>query len=212
MGRHAAEKHQAIIDAAVKVFAEHGYHRAQVHKVAEAAGVAGGTVYNYFENKQDLLVSLFHERMGGLIRTLENKLERVNPADGRLACLIEHHFAVLAADRDLAVVTQIELRQPEEEVRQRISEVLRLYFDVIDRVVAGGQEAGAFRPDLDRRVIRNLIFGTMDQTVTAWVLSGFKYDLVGLAEPVCRMFLSGIAREGSAVRPDYRPDISQPNS
>lgn len=57
-------KYNQILDAAVEVIAENGFHRSQVSKIAKKAGVADGTIYLYFKNKEDLLVSLFQNKMG----------------------------------------------------------------------------------------------------------------------------------------------------
>src|SRR4051794_14081424 len=64
-------KYMQIIDAAVVVIAEHGYHQAQVSKIAKQAGVADGTIYLYFKNKEDILISLFEEKMGTYIEKIE---------------------------------------------------------------------------------------------------------------------------------------------
>ena len=186
------DKHQAIIDAAIAVIARQGYHGAQISRIAEAAGVAGGTVYLYFRNKQDLLVSVFRERMGSQTRDFIRQLEEIGTPPGKLRRLVQEHFRVLAGDPAFAVVTQIELRQSDPEIRRGLSEVMKAYFKVIEGVIDEGQRRGMFRAELDPRLIRNLIFGTVDQTVTAWVLSGAKYDLVGLADPICDLIMGGI--------------------
>ena len=69
------DKRQRILDAALKVFAERGYYNAKVAEVARQAGVADGTIYLYFENKDDLLINLFEDRMDFLIRRLREDLD-----------------------------------------------------------------------------------------------------------------------------------------
>src|SRR5690625_4936411 len=111
-------KYKQIIEAAVQVIAENGYHRSQVSKIAKKAGVADGTIYLYFKNKEDLLVSLFQEKMGSFIDRIRFATEDKQSADEKLFALIDTHFRQLSEDTHLAVVTQLELRQSDKILRQ----------------------------------------------------------------------------------------------
>jgi TetR/AcrR family transcriptional regulator, fatty acid metabolism regulator protein len=191
--RRDKPKFRQIIDAAVVVIAEHGYHQAQVSKIAKQAGVADGTIYLYFKNKEDILISLFQEKMGSFIEKIEQAIAGVSSPLEKLYVLVEKHFESLAADHHLAVVTQLELRQSNKELRHRINEVLKGYLRIIDGIVKEGIEKGEFRPDLDIRLTRQMIFGTIDETITTWVMNEQKYDLVALAQPVCELITRGCA-------------------
>lgn len=195
MAKRTGDKYTAILDAAVRVIATHGYHGAQMSRIARTAGVAIGTLYLYFDNKQDLLLSLFRERLGGIIAAAKSRMDVACDPRDKLRQLVEYHLRALGHDWEFAVVTQIELRQPERGMRRQITEIMRQYFAVIDGVVSEGQAAGVFRRDLDPKLMRNLIFGTLDQQVTAWVMSGGRFDLTELVEPITGMFLDGVATE-----------------
>lgn len=134
-----------IIDAAVIVIAENGYHNAQVSKIAKQAGVADGTIYLYFKNKEDVLISLFQEKMGQFIEKVQEEIVEVNTASERLYMLIDKHFSFLASDYSLAVVTQLELRQSNKELRLKINDVLKDYLTVIDTILQKGIETGEFQ-------------------------------------------------------------------
>ncbi|MFZ3588391.1 TetR/AcrR family transcriptional regulator [Bacillus sp. DJP31] len=184
-------KYKQIIDAAVIVIAENGYHHAQVSKIAKTAGVADGTIYLYFKNKEDILVSLFEEKMGMFVENLENEISGIPSAAEKLYNLVEMHFHHLGSDPHLAVVTQLELRQSNKELRLRINEVLKGYLAVVDHIVKAGMTSGEFRPDLDIRLARQMIFGTIDETVTSWVMNDQKYDLIQLVKPVNQLLING---------------------
>lgn len=96
-----------IIDAAVIVIAENGYHQAQVSKIAKQAGVADGTIYLYFKNKEDILISLFKEKMGQFIEQMSEEMTAKNSATEKLSLFIKKHFELLSSDRHLAIVTQL---------------------------------------------------------------------------------------------------------
>jgi TetR/AcrR family transcriptional regulator, fatty acid metabolism regulator protein len=184
-------KYMQIIDAAVIAIAEVGYHQAQVSKIAKQAGVADGTIYLYFKNKEDILISLFEEKMGSFIEKIDEMIAGKETAVEKLYMMVEAHFRNLSDDHHMAIVTQLELRQSNKELRLRINNVLKGYLQVIDKIIIEGKETGEFSSDLDVRLARQMIFGTMDETVTTWVLNEEKYDLVALAKPVHRLLIKG---------------------
>ena len=184
-------KYKQIIDAAVIVIAENGYHQSQVSKIAKQAGVADGTIYLYFKNKEDILVSLFQEKMGNFIEVIEGEIAGKLTAAEKLLTLVEKHFTLLAQDHHLAIVTQLELRQSNKELRARINEVLKGYLRVVDQIVEAGKQSGEFREDLDVRLARQMIFGTIDETVTSWVMNEQKYNLVALSKNVHQLLIHG---------------------
>lgn len=185
-------KYMQIIDATVVVIAENGYHQSQVSKIAKQAGVADGTIYLYFKNKEDILISLFKEKMGQFIERMENDIQKKPSAKEKLLLLIREHFRLLSQDHHLALVTQLELRQSNLELRQKINEVLKGYLNMLDSILTEGKKTGEFRQNLDVRLARQMVFGTIDETATTWVMNDQKYDLPALAESVHDLLLNGI--------------------
>ncbi|WNC16568.1 TetR/AcrR family transcriptional regulator [Brevibacillus brevis] len=192
MAKKTGEKYQAIIDAAVRVIARQGYHNAQVSKIAKEAKVADGTIYLYFENKDDILISLFNEKMGHFVETNRRHMAEASSTEQKLYVLVHAHLSQLAMDHDFARVTQIELRQSNPQISEGIGNVMKQYFDLIDEVIREGMETGVFSPDLDVRVARKMIFGTLDEVTTSWVMKQCKYDLVSYADSIHSLFLNGM--------------------
>jgi len=184
-------KFKQIIDAAVIIIAENGYHNAQVSKIAKQAGVADGTIYLYFKNKEDILISLFQEKMGQFIEKIEEDITEKEKAVDKLYMVIEKHFKLLSDDHHLAAVTQLELRQSNKELRLKINDVLKGYLRVLDSILETGIAGGEFRDDFDRRLARQMIFGTIDETVTTWVMNEHKYDLMALVPGVHDLLIKG---------------------
>ncbi|MBU8570422.1 MULTISPECIES: fatty acid metabolism transcriptional regulator FadR [Bacillus] len=185
-------KYMQIIDAAVEVIAENGYHQSQVSKIAKQAGVADGTIYLYFKNKEDILISLFKEKMGQFIERMEEDIKEKATAKEKLALVISKHFSLLAGDHNLAIVTQLELRQSNLELRQKINEILKGYLNILDNILTEGIQSGELKEGLDVRLARQMIFGTIDETVTTWVMNDQKYDLAALSDSVLELLVSGI--------------------
>ena len=185
-------KYKQIVDAAVVVIAENGYHQAQVSKIAKEAGVADGTIYLYFKNKEDILVSVFREKMAIFVNNLRVILEKDLDTSEMLFKMIDNHFRVLHEDRYLAIVTQLELRQSGKKLRLRINEVLKEYLDLLDVILKEGIERGEVDASIDVRLARQMVFGTIDETITSWVMNDQKYDLMKLSPEVHRLIMNGM--------------------
>src|SRR5690606_13319627 len=127
-------KYRQIIDAAVVVIAENGYHASQVSKIAKQANVADGTIYLYFKNKEDILISVFKEKMGHFIEKIDQAINKQKTVSDKLLTLIKMHYKQLSESPHLAIVTQLELRQSKPELRKEINNVLKSYLNVIDEI------------------------------------------------------------------------------
>ena len=187
-------KYKQIIDAAVIVIADNGYHQAQVSKIAKQAGVADGTIYLYFKNKEDILISVFQEKMSLFVDNLQDIIKESSSASEMLFRMIEGHFKVLSEDHHLATVTQLELRQSNKDLRLKINSILKEYLKLLDEILKKGIEVGEFMQDIDIRLVRQVIFGTIDEVSTTWVMKEQKYDLVAMAPRVHQILLKGIQK------------------
>lgn len=185
-------KYKQIIDAAVVTIAENGYHQCQVSKIAKQAGVADGTIYLYFKNKEDILISMFREKLEQFVESVVPIIEGKTSAAEKLLLLIENHYKILASDHHLAVVTQLELRQTKRDLRLKINEILKGYLKLVDQIILEGIEQGEFPNTLDVRLARQMIFGTIDETATTWVMNDHKYDLVSQAPKIHQLLLHGL--------------------
>jgi TetR/AcrR family fatty acid metabolism transcriptional regulator len=197
----AAPKRDAILRAAIDVFANRGFFNAQVADVARAAGVAAGTVYLYFRSKDDLLASIFERTMSEALVEARAVVSDVgNPAE-RLRRFARLHLARLGRDRNLAIVFQVELRQSVKFMERLSATLLRDYLGQIRAAIADGQAAGVFRDDLNATAAAKMFFGALDEMATNWILSRRRYSLEDDADQVVDLFLGGaLARFGEQDR------------
>jgi TetR/AcrR family transcriptional regulator, fatty acid metabolism regulator protein len=184
-------KYKQIIDAAVVVIAENGYHQAQVSKIAKQAGVADGTIYLYFKNKEDILISLFREKMAIFVEKIEEVIAGKQTVSEKLYVMVENHCKLLSEDHHLAIVTQLELRQSNKDIRVKINDVLKGYLQLVDKILISGVESGELPKDLEVRLARQMIFGTLDEVVTTWVMNDQKYDIVAQVSAIHKLLLHG---------------------
>jgi len=187
------ERQEKILEAAIKAFSMHGYHNSTVATIARQAGIADGTMYLYFKGKEDLLISAFTFIIEGFLEKLEAKLgEAKNPLD-KLKVIVIYHLTELSGDPDRAKFLQLELRQPAESVRQGIAKPLSLYMRKIDALLEEGKEAKLIRKDLPTKVIRRVIFGSVDETISSWIRRKDAAPIDKEAEAVFEVLLGGMA-------------------
>lgn len=191
----SGDKEARILAAAVRVFARRGYHGSSMAVVAREAEVATGTIYLYFERKQDLLVTLFQRHLNDYLRASRPLLQAEEPGVPRLRRLAEQHLAFFAGDRELATVFQIHVREPDPVLADGIRPSVAAYFDVISDVVTAGVEAGAFAPDLDVRLARQVFFGALDEVVTGWLRAKRPFSLMSALDPVAAMLARGFGAQ-----------------
>ncbi len=172
------DKRERILDAAVRVFAKKGFHATRVSEVAKAAGVADGTIYLYFKSKDQLLVSLFEDRVERLLTFLHTELPATAGASEKLRRIIELQLGLLEGERDLAEVITVILRQSTKLMKEYAAPKFTAYLDAIARVVADGQASGELRGDVSPHLAARAIFGALDGITMTWALG--KADRGGL--------------------------------
>lgn len=186
------DKRLAISKAAVKVFAQRGFFNAQVADVARGAGVAAGTVYLYFQSKNEILISIFERTMKEAITENRLALDDVSDPVDRLRCLARLHLQRLGRDRDLAVVFQVELRQSTKFMEQLSSSQFRTYLGQLRDAIADGQASGVFTTTVNPTLAAKALFGALDEMATNWILSTRRYDLASEADAVVDLFVNGL--------------------
>jgi TetR/AcrR family transcriptional regulator, fatty acid metabolism regulator protein len=187
------DKPQQIIEAAVRVFARKGYYNSRVSDIAREAGIAAGTIYLYFKTKDDILVTLFRDKMADFVGVLRKAIAGEADAASKIRRLVSLHFRILEESPDLAEVVQVELRQGQKFFRGASSQEIGAYFALIGSVLEEGVAEGRFRSGLPVKVATKILFGAMDQMATSWVLGKRGYQLVDTADAVAEIFLQGVA-------------------
>ena len=189
-------RRREIVRAAVDTFAERGYFEARMREIAKRAGVADGTLYLYFRGKEDLLVCVLEEyAQAFLSRARRDAASLPDPCD-KLRVVVERHLVSLGNDRALAQVFQIELRHTRRFLRRVARGQLAEYLRLLQGIIAEGARMGCFRSDVSAEMAARMVFGAIDELVTAWVLASHPQALARQADPLVRLLLRGLAAEG----------------
>ncbi|MBT8330502.1 MAG: TetR family transcriptional regulator [Desulfofustis sp.] len=189
----SVDKHSKIIVSATKVFAKKGFFNARISDIAKEAKVADGTIYLYFNNKFDILISVLEEEIGKIIDQIEKAIEKENDPVKMMTIFIEKHLLAMKQNKNLAEVMHIELRQSDRLVKEYRNTSFKQYIDVISKIIKHGQERGIYRTDILPDIAKRAFFGALDEVSRIWTTPGnVQYSVEETSEQVIALFLNGM--------------------
>lgn len=198
------DKRSRILKAAVKIFAKNGFHNSKVNDIAKEANVADGTIYLYFKNKDDILISLFEEALSLLINNMREELKLAKSPLERVRRFIQIHLMTVERYQAVAEVMQVELRQSHKFMKEYVPEKFAEYLNIISDIVADGQKQGLIKKDIIPAVFKRALFGALDEISLNWVLTKrqrrLKYDLGDTAGVLADIFIHGITEGAQGNR------------
>ena len=190
-----ASKRERLLKASIKIFARDGFFKAKVEDIAKLAGVATGTTYLYFKNKDDLLISIFEGEMTPIIEKMKLELTKQSTPEEKITTFIRKHCEVVEKNPDLALLLEVELRQSNEFLHEYKGTKFKEYLDLVGNAFAEGQKAGVFAADVHPSIFKQFVFGAMDQISTNWTLSkSKKFKLSDAADQICHIVLEGVKK------------------
>lgn len=193
-------KYHLILDAAIKVFAEQGFHQATISQVAREAGVADGTIYLYFKNKADILSNFFSYRSRQVFDRFRQVVDQADSAEEKLRNLIRLHLSEFQRDRNMAVVFQREALLARYVKDEYITEVTRMYMDILTEIIRLGQAEGTIRKQLPLGLAKRFILGAVNEVINTWVVTGGDKDMVEMADPLVDFYFDGIGTRGKSEK------------
>ena len=192
--RSSPEKYQRILDAAVAVFAERGFHSSRVSDVATRADVADGTIYLYFKNKEEILMAAINSAFDAFMKHARTEIAPITSPIDKLRRLAYLHLQAMGTNRNMAIVFQMELRQSVRFLGAFSHHQMVEYFGLVRECIREGQQQGLFRPELQEKIAANCFFGALDEMVTSWVLADEDYPLAQAADSVSNIILKGLEK------------------
>ena len=186
------DKYQRILEASVCVFADQGFHQSTVSRIARKAGVADGTIYLYFKNKEDILVQIFNYKTKQIFEKFREVVGSADTPVEKLRYLIRCHLQEFQKDKNLAVVYLAETRQINRVMEDQIKIMSKMYFDLVAEILEQGQQTGHFRKALYLGLVKRHILGSVDEVISTWLHANGEYDLVSMADPLVDLFINGI--------------------
>ncbi|KIX15581.1 TetR/AcrR family transcriptional regulator [Dethiosulfatarculus sandiegensis] len=188
-----SDKHRRIIQAALKVFARNGFYNSKVSEIARAAKVADGTIYLYFQNKDDILISLFEEEMAAILQKVRLAMSDYDDPVEKLKQFALNHLRLVEEHKELAEIIQVEIRQSSKFMKEYKVIQFGEYLNLISDIVKEGQGKGVFRQDVKPGIFKRAFFGALDEMSRYWVLSPVKkYSIETAATEISSYFLDGV--------------------
>jgi TetR/AcrR family fatty acid metabolism transcriptional regulator len=192
----AENKHSKIISAATKVFAKKGFFTARISDIAKEAKVADGTIYLYFNNKYDILLSVFEEEVGKIVEKTDKLISNEEDPQKMLEIYTIQHLMAMKKNKNLAEVIQIELRQTNKVIKDYRNNKFSEYIGIIADIIKKGQKTGVYRTDIKPDIAKRVYFGALDEVSRVWNASlETHYTVEEIADHVLSMFLAGILQK-----------------
>jgi TetR/AcrR family transcriptional regulator, fatty acid metabolism regulator protein len=193
-GAAVENKRTLIRNAAVRAFAKKGYHACRVSDIAEEAGVAYGLVYHYFGSKEAVLEAVFRETWQAMLDAIQAVEELGEPAPEQVRKVAAIVLRTWHNDPDLVRVLVREVtRSP--QLQNEIGEIV-LAFQALERIIERGKAEGSFRADLDSRLAATMVYGTLEEILTGWVMGQLpdsEEDVRAAERAVAATFARGLA-------------------
>jgi TetR/AcrR family fatty acid metabolism transcriptional regulator len=198
----AENKHSKIISAATKVFAKKGFFTARISDIAKEAKVADGTIYLYFNNKYDILLSVFEEEVGKIVEKTDKLISNEEDPQKMLEIYTIQHLMAMKKNKNLAEVIQIELRQSNKVIKDYRNNKFSEYIGTIADIIKKGQKSGIYRTDIKPDIAKRVYFGALDEVSRVWNASlETHYTVEEIADHVLSMFLTGILQKSAEDQP-----------
>ena len=189
--KNKSEKYNKILDSAGAVFAEYGFYKATIAQIAARAGVADGTLYLYFKNKDDILYQFISFKTDVVFKKMHAAVEKGQNAEEKLRYLIRCHLEEFQNDKNMAIIFQSEVRYL-RDIESQIKDISKMYLDLLSDIIEQGQTEGSMRQDLFVGLVKRFILGAVEGVISTWVSAAGRYDLVSMADPLVDLFLTGV--------------------
>ena len=178
--RQEASKAELIRQAAVRVFSRKGFYKARAEEIAQEAGVAVGTIYNYFANKEEILLSIFQTEFEERIKLFRELLERNLSLPEIIQRILEAHFALLKQRGGLARVLVRERFNPGPGFEEQSIELYREMTGQLEKIISIGIKQGVVRP-CHPRIVANALIGVVE-SISVCAMTSPEEEIDGLLQ------------------------------
>lgn len=192
---------QQIMQAAIEVFGNYSYQNASISEIARKAGIAEGTIYQYFKNKQDLFFAIGLARTKDFCRQIDAQLEGVKGTLEKLRKFVWYYLTYFKTNPDYVRSLMLEMRVSRDFVKSKSYRSFRAFSKQVLQILKEGQEEGIIRNDVDLYLAQELLLGILEHVVTRWLLKGEKYDLLQYHDQISDLVLSGVRSQGGVGAP-----------
>ena len=179
------------------MFAKDGFYKTTVSAIAKEAGVADGTIYLYFKNKDDIIRQFFSYLAVHIFERFQEAVRKGESAVEKLSHLIHRHLQECQEYKDFARVFQTEARQNRQLVEDEIKRISKRYLEILENIIQQGQQEGSIRKGISVGFSARFILSALDGVINNWVLGGCKYDMTTMTPPLVDLLVHGLGNNSS---------------
>ena len=183
-----------LLAAARAVFSEHGFQRATTAQIAEKAGVSEATVFTYFAGKRELCIQVITDWYDEISGDLEAEVPRLPGVRAKLAYVIRQHLVTLLADGSgMCALVLGEARATAPELAEVITDCKRRYTAPLMEALAQARDEGHIRQDMPLRLMRDLVYGSMEHVLWDYMVNKTKPEIDVTADQLTEMLWCAFA-------------------
>ncbi len=198
---------ESILSVSTKIFSEKGFNQSTISEISNAVGIAESTIYEYFKNKEEILFTIPKAELALFLANLE---ELISPkrSHNKLKKLVWHQLNFFQTNRDYTTILLLELRNNPKFSQSPAYELIKEYSSVLLHIIEEGKREGIFRAEVNGRLVRDMVFGTLDHVTLPWIIFKRQSNLVEKTDDLCDLFLNAIKTKGLGIEEDMRYQYS----
>jgi TetR/AcrR family fatty acid metabolism transcriptional regulator len=188
-------RRESIIQAAIEVFSKKGFQAAGISEIAQTAGIADGTIYQYFKNKEDLFFSIPIEKTNEFRSQAELHLEGITGAFNKIRKFVWYFLYFFKTNPEYGRLLMLEMRVNKSFVKTETYDFLKQSVRSALDIIIEGQKEGVIRTDVDIYILRHLVLGILEHMVSRWLLKDTKYDILEHYQEVSRILVDAMKNQ-----------------
>ena len=182
----------SIVESARKVFCACGFEKGSIEDIAKEAGIAEGTIYRYFDSKQDLLNEVLRRHYSALFNDIQQTLPSIEGPGNRLRYLIRRTLITISEDRSMCRLRALYAGQLENKRPSLSHDQNRRMAILMANEVKAGMRDGTFRSDTSPSLVCYMVGGALELTEHSFMRTGKAIAIDDVTESICRMIHCGI--------------------
>ena len=184
-----SDRRKRVLTSAIKVFGEKGFKNATISEIAKEAGVGDATIYEYFDNKEALLLSIPLESTKDIIAEINYHMIGIKGTFNKLRKFVWWWLNYLEENPGYGVIVLLELKVSKNYMQTEGYEKAREFYQIILDILKEGQEEGVIKKEVNIYLARSVIIGSLEHNIIRWLLKDRKYSLLQYADELVDLLI-----------------------
>jgi TetR/AcrR family fatty acid metabolism transcriptional regulator len=191
---HEESTKARIVKAATKLFAEQGYQKATIAEISKLAGLSEAALYEYFQGKEDLLLTIPDMWVTEAITEVEEQLFGIEGAFNKLRKFLWWYLRYIEREPLTAKVVFLFLKTNSNFINTPVYSNVKTFYSVLVKIFEEGRNSGEMKSDLNPYIARSIFLGTIEHMVIRWLIKDMSYSLFDNLEQTFNIFISSFKR------------------